>query len=84
MRAVVPLASANPAPGRTHDPSWGIWPCTELKSQTTCERATTGRPTVEVSTKIDNGAALALGTRPSLFNSMSSRYVTVAYAYIVY
>jgi len=38
LRAVVPLASANPSPGRAHDPSWGIWPCTVLKSRTTCEQ----------------------------------------------
>jgi len=35
LRAIVPVVSANPSPGRAHDPSWGIWPYTVLKSQTT-------------------------------------------------
>jgi len=30
--------SANPSPGRAHDPSWGIWPYIVLKSRTICEQ----------------------------------------------
>ena len=30
--------NANPSPGRAHDPSWGIWPYTVLKSRTTWEQ----------------------------------------------
>ena len=51
------IVSANPSPGRAHDPSWGI-----SAEEPDNRRAITD--TAEVPTKRDNDAALTLGARP--------------------
>ena len=71
-RAVAPTVSANPSPGRAHDPSWGIWPFTVPKSRTLKEPP----GTAEVSTKRDNDAALALGARPIQQHEPAARHMS--------
>ena len=70
-RAVVHPVSANPSPGRAHDPSWGIWPYTVLKSRTTCEQ-------LPVLLRSPRKEIMMSRSRqePDLANSTSPRHVT--------
>jgi len=70
-RAVAHPVSANPSPGRAHDPSWGIWPYTVLKSRTTCEQ-------LPVLSRSPRKEIMMSRSRqePDLFNSTRTRHVT--------
>jgi len=67
-----PLASANPSPGRAHDPPWGIWSRTVLTSRTTEEHL----PVLPSSQwkERDNDAAPALGARPNQERDPAARH----------
>jgi len=71
LRAVVHLAFANPSPGRAHDPSRGIWPCTELKSWTICKQL----PVLSRTPRKETMMLRSL-QEPDLFNSTSPWHVT--------
>ena len=68
-RAVVYPVSANPSPGRAHDPSWGIWPYTVLKSRTICEQ-------LPVLSRSPRKEIMMSRQEPDLVNSTSPRHVT--------
>jgi len=70
-RAVVHPVSANPSPGRAHDPSWGIWPYTVLKSRTIREQL----PVLSRSTRKEIMMSHSR-QEPYLVNSTSPRHVT--------
>ena len=71
-RAVVHPVSANPSPGRAHDPSWGIWPYTVLKSRTICEQLPV------LSRSLRKEIMLSRSRQePDLVNSTSPRHVTL-------
>jgi len=73
LRAVVHPVSANPSPDRAHDPSWGIWPYTVLKSRTICEQL----PVLSRSPRKEIMMSRSR-QKPDLANSTSPRHVTMA------
>ena len=64
LRAIVPLASANPSPGRAHDPYHGESGPAVLKCRHYCRG----------DTKRDNDAALARGVRPIQHHEPAARH----------